>query len=277
MEFFLIASFSFICVLFGSFFTVLIYRLPLILQKNWNEEYNSCLNYGEKQQFNLKNFNVFYPFSICPNCYECLTFLQKIPILSYFFLKGECAYCQVKISFLYPLIEFLTVIASLIVLERFGISLQTVPALILTWGLLILSFIDFEYKILPDIIIYPLLWSGLISSLFHLFVSPEEAILGAFFAYLFLYAVAKIYQILINIKAMGEGDFKCFALLGAWMGLKALPYILFIAATAASLIGIILSFQKRESIRKQAIAFGPYLALSGWVCLIGRFSFDCFF
>ncbi len=277
MELFLVASFCFICVLLGSFFTVLIYRLPIILQKNWYEDYNCYLSYGKLQQFNLKNFNIFYPFSFCPNCHKGLTFLQKIPLLSYFFLKGECTYCHVKISFLYPLIEFLTIITSLIVLERFGISLQTIPALILTWGLLILAFIDLEYKILPDIIIYPLLWCGLISSLFHLFVSPEEAILGAFFAYLFLYAVAKLYQILINIKAMGEGDFKCFALLGAWLGLKALPYILFMAAMVGSLIGIILFFQKKESIRKKAIAFGPYLALSGWVCLIGRFSFDCFF
>lgn len=277
MGFLLIVFFSFICILLGSFFTVLIYRLPLILQKNWNKDYIGCLNYEKPQQFNLKNFNIFYPFSICPNCYECLTFLQKIPLLSYFFLKGECAYCHVKISFLYPLIEFLTVITSLMVLEHFGISLRTVPALILTWGLLVLAFIDFKYKVLPDIIIYPLLWCGLISSLFHLFVSPEEAILGAFFAYVFLFAVAKLYQILIDIKAMGEGDFKCFALLGAWLGLKALPCILFIAATVGSLIGIILYFQQRQSIRKKAIAFGPYLALSGWVCLIGQFSCDYFF
>lgn len=271
------SSFSLICVLLGSFFTVLIYRLPLILQKNLYEDYHWYLRYGKLKQFNLINFNIFYPFSVCSNCHECLTLIQKIPLLSYFLLKGECAYCHVRIPILYPLIEFLTVITSLIVFDRFGISLQTVAALILTWGLLILAFIDFQYKILPDIIIYPLLWCGLISSLFHLFVSPEEAILGAFFAYLVLYALAKLYQILINIKAMGEGDFKCFALLGAWLGLKALPYILFVAATVGSLIGIFLFLRTKESIRKKGIAFGPYLALSGWICLIGRFSFNGFF
>lgn len=257
MKYFLIAIFSFTCVLLGSFFTVFIYRLPLILQRNWNENYRIYLSYEKSQQIYLKKINLFYPFSYCPKCHEYLNLLQKIPLLSYFFLRGECAYCHEKISFFYPLIEFLTLITSLIVFGRFGISFQTFPALILTWGLLVLAFIDFEYKILPDIIIYPLLWCGLLSSLFHLFVSPEQAILGAFFAYLFLYTVAKFYQILINIKAMGEGDFKCFALLGAWFGLKALPYILFISASTASLIGIVLYFRKKENLRKKKLRLAP--------------------
>lgn len=277
MEYFLTASFLFICLLLGSFFTVLVYRLPIILQKHWHKESQWYLIHEKTQQCNLENFNIFFPFSHCPNCREYLTFLQKIPLLSYFFLKRECAYCHIKISFFYPLIEILTLITSVVVFERFGISLQTFPALILTWGLIILAFIDFEHEILPDIIIYPLLWCGLISSLFHLFVSPTEAILGAFFAYLFLYALAKMYQILRKIKAMGEGDFKCFALLGAWLGLKALPYILFIAAIAGSLTALVLYLQKKDSLRKKRIAFGPYLALSGWVILIGRFSFNPFF
>ena len=277
MKYFLIVNFSFISALLGSFFTVLIYRLPLILKKNWYEAYPSHLGYEETQQIYSKKINLFYPFSYCPKCNKYLTLLQKIPLLSYSFLKGKCAHCHGKISFFYPLIEFLTVITSLIVFERFGISLQTFPALILTWGLLILAFIDFEYKILPDIIIFPLLWFGLLSSLFHIFVSSEEAILGAFCAYLILYTLAKFYQIIINTKAMGEGDFKFFALLGAWFGLKALPYILFIAASVGSLIGIVLFFRKKPNLRKKEIAFGPYLALSGWVVLIGGFSFDFFF
>lgn len=268
MEYFFIASFSLISILFGSFFTVVIYRLPLILQKQWSEEVQWYVQYEKPQQLIVKNFNMFFPFSYCPNCHEYLHFLQKIPLLSYFFLKRKCAYCHLKIPFSYPLIEFLTLITSLIVIERFGISLQTVSALVLTWGLLILAFIDFEYKILPDIIIYPLLWCGLIASLFHLFVAPEQAILGAFFAYLFLYVLAKCYQMLIKTKAMGEGDFKCFALLGAWLGLKALPYILFIAATVGSLIGIVLYLQNKDSLRQREIAFGPYLALSGWLVLL---------
>lgn len=276
MEYFFIASFSFISILLGSFFTVLIYRVPLILQKKWNEDSQRYLDHENSQQINFENFNIFYPFSHCPNCQIYLTILQKIPLLSYFFLKRKCANCHIKISFFYPLIEFLTLITSLIILVQFGISAQIIPALILTWGLLILAFIDFEHNILPDILTYPLLWCGLILSLFHLFVSPKQAILGAFSAYLFLYILAKSYQCLIKIKAMGEGDFKCFALLGAWLGLNALPYILLIATTVGSLIEIILYLQKRDSLRKR-IAFGPYLALSGWIVLIGRFSFNSFF
>lgn len=276
MKYCFIASFVFFSLLLGSFFTVLIYRLPIILQQQWRRNSQNFLDQDKSFQLNEKVFNIFLPFSHCPNCHEYLTILQKIPLLSYLFLKRKCAYCQTRISFCYPLIEFLTLITSLIVIERFGISLHTFAALIFTWGLLVLAFIDFEYKLLPDIIVFPLLWCGLISSLYRLFAAPEEAILGACLAYLFLYIIAKCYQFLIKIEAMGEGDFKCFALLGAWLGIKELPYILFIAAIAGSIVGIVLYSLDKDNLRK-GIAFGPYLALSGWLVLIGWPSFDIFF
>lgn len=276
MEYFFIASLALFSLLLGGFFTVLIYRLPVILQQQWMKDSQEFLRQENFLQLNEKNFNIFLPFSYCPNCHEYLTFLQKIPLLSYFFLKGKCGYCQVRISFCYPLIEFLTLITSLVVIGRFGISLQTLAALILTWGLLILAFIDFEYKILPDIIVFPLLWCGLISSLYRLFASSEEAILGACFAYLFLYSLAKCYQVLMKVEAMGEGDFKCFALLGAWLGVKALPYILFMAAVVGSIVGIVLYLSNKGSLRK-GIAFGPYLALSAWLVLIVQPTFDSIF
>jgi leader peptidase (prepilin peptidase)/N-methyltransferase len=153
------------------------------------------------------------------------------------------------------------------VIERFGISLQMIAALIFTWGLLILAFIDFKQGILPDIIVFPLLWCGLISNLNRLFVSPEAAILGACVAYLFLYIFAKCYQFLIKLEAMGEGDFKCFALLGAWLGVGSLPYILFLAAFLGSIMGIVFCLVKKDNLRK-GIAFGPYLAISGWLVLL---------
>jgi leader peptidase (prepilin peptidase) / N-methyltransferase len=270
MEYFLIVSFSLFSLLLGSFFTVLIYRLPLMLQEQWRKNSQQFLSQENLMLINEKTFNIFLPFSHCPNCHEYLTILQKIPLLSYFFLKRRCAYCQVRISFCYPLIEIITLISSLIVIERFGISLQTFAALVLTWGLLILAFIDLERKILPDIITFPLLWCGLLSSTMQVFVSPEAAILGACFAYLFLYVLAKCYQLLAKIEPMGEGDFKFFALLGAWLGIKALPYILFIAAGVGSIVGIALYLSNKDNLRK-GIAFGPYLALSGWLVLIGCF------
>lgn len=276
MEYFLAIGLALFSLVLGSFFTVLIYRLPLMLQQKWRKDSQQFLSQEKLPQLNEKTFNIFLPFSHCTNCQEYLTILQKIPLLSYFFLKRRCAYCQVKISFFYPLIEIITLVSSLIVIERFGISLQAFAALILTWGLLILSFIDFEYKILPDIIIFPLLWCGLLSSTMQFFVSPEAAILGAWFAYLFLYILAKCYRLVVKIEPMGEGDFKCFALLGAWLGIKALPYILFIAASVGSIVGIVLYLSNKDSLRK-GIAFGPYLALSGWLVLISRSTFDSFF
>ncbi|MFZ0219462.1 MAG: A24 family peptidase [Candidatus Aquirickettsiella sp.] len=267
MDYLLIASCSFFSVLLGSFFTVLIYRLPLILEQQWRKNSQNFLSQENSLDLNTKTFNIFLPFSHCPNCHAYLTFLQKIPLLSYFFLKRKCAFCQEKISFCYPLIEVLTLVTSLIVIERFGINLQTFAALILTWGLLILAFIDIEHKILPDIITFPLLWCGLLSNIKQLFVSPESAILGACFAYLFLYILAKCYQWLIKIEPMGEGDFKCFALLGAWLGINALPYVLLIASVIGSLVGVVLYLCNKDSLRK-GIAFGPYLALSGWLVLL---------
>lgn len=237
---------------------------------------SAVLSQASPLQINEKTFNIFLPFSLCPNCHEYLTILQKVPVLSYFFLKRKCTYCYIRISFCYPLIEVITLVSSLIVIQRFGISLQAFAALILTWGLLILAFIDFKHRILPDIITFPLLWCGLVFNISQTFVSPEAAILGACFAYLFLYMLAKCYQFLAKVKPMGEGDFKCFALLGAWLGVKALPYILFIAAVAGSLVGVVLYLCNKDSLRK-GIAFGPYLAVSGWLVLINRPIFDSSF
>lgn len=269
MEYFLIISLAFILILLGSFFTVLIYRLPLILKKQWLKDAELFLNQENLIFLPKKTFNMFLPFSHCPNCLKCLTILQKIPLVSYFILKRKCAYCQIGISFCYPLIEILTLISSLIVIERFGMNLQGLAALILTWGLMILAFIDSKHQILPDIVIFPLLWCGLISSILKLFVSSAAAILGACLAYFFLYVLSKSYQLLTKIEPMGEGDFKCFALLGAWLGVKALPSILLIATVAGSLVGIMLYLHNKDNVR-EGIAFGPYLALSGWIVLISK-------
>ncbi len=266
MEYCLLVTMIFFSLLIGSFITVLVYRLPLILQRQWQKEHQKFLNEEKLNDLDEK-FNIFLPFSHCPNCQKNLTILQKIPLLSYLFLKGKCIHCQRHISFRYPLIEMLTLLTSLLVIERFGFNLQMLAGLILTWGLLTLAFIDLEQGVLPDSLVFPLLWLGLIANLIHLFVSPEAAILGASFAYLSLFALAKGYQFIIKREAMGQGDFKCFALLGAWLGIGSLPYILFIAAFLGSLTGIILCVMKKNSLR-ESIAFGPYLAIAAWLFFI---------
>ncbi|OJA00290.1 hypothetical protein BEV13_04080 [Rickettsiella grylli] len=269
MQMMLTIFFSVFCIFLGSFFTVVVYRLPLILNDQWKKNALNLLNQENLVLTHEKKFNLFLPFSHCPHCKKYLTILQKIPLLSYFILGRKCSHCQIKISFRYPLIELLTLVVSLSVIGRFGLSLQTISALILTWGLLILAFIDFEHQLLPDIIIFPLMWCGLLLSIKKVFVSPESAILGASGAYLFLYLLAKGYQWIIKTEPMGEGDFKCFALLGSWFGIKTIPYILFIAAATGSLVGIVYYLYDRESL-KEGIPFGPFLALSGWVTLLSQ-------
>lgn len=266
MKYCLLATIGVVSLLMGSFITMLAYRLPLILQRQWQKEHQQFLSEEIPNDLD-KKFNIFLPFSHCPNCQKDLTVLQKIPLLSYFFLKGKCAHCQRKISFRYPLIEILTLLCSLLVIERFGFNVQMLAGLILTWGLLTLAFIDLEQGILPDSLVLPLLWLGLIFNLVHLFVSPEAAILGASVAYLSLFTLAKGYQFIIKRETMGQGDFKCFALLGAWLGMGSLPYILFIAAFLGSLAGIILCIMKKNGLRK-SVAFGPYLASSAWLVFI---------
>lgn len=263
MQYLLWVGIVFLSLLIGSFCTMLVYRLPLILQKKWWQDYQ--ISFSEEQLNNLsETFNIMFPFSHCPDCQQCLTILQKIPLLSYIFLKGKCAFCKKRISFRYPFIEALTLVCSLLVIERFGLSMQMLTGLFLTCGLLTLAFIDFEKGLLPDCLVFPLLWIGLILSAFHLFVSPEAAILGASVAYLSLFTLAKGYQCITKREGMGQGDFKCFALLGAWLGLAALPYILFIAASLGSLVGLGLLIMKKDSLQK-GIAFGPYLAIAGWL------------
>lgn len=257
---------GFLSALMGSFCAMLIYRLPLLLQQQWKKEYQLYVN-EEQLNNQLQTFDIISSFSYCPNCQHLLTFLQKIPLLSYIFLKGKCAFCKKEISLRYPLVEVLALVCSLLVMQRFGLNIRLVAGLILTYGLLILAFIDFEVGLLPNSLVIPLLWLGLSLNAFHLFVSPESAIFGTIFAYLSLFTIAKGYQWITKREGMGQGDMKCFALLGAWFGITALPYILFFAALLGSLIGLGLLIIKKDSLQT-GLAFGPYLAIAGWLALL---------
>ena len=255
-----LASISFFSLLIGGFITVLVYRLPLILQRQWQIEHSALVIYE-------KPFNLLFPSSHCPNCEQILCFLEKLPLFAYLFLKGKCAYCQKKIHLRYPLIEILTAICSGMVAYRFNFGVHTLAALMLTWGLIAIGGIDFEQYLIPDILVLPLLWLGLLLNAFHVFVPPETAILGACLAYLSLWVLAKIYYALTKREGMGHGDFKCFALLGAWLGCDVLINILLIASLLGSIVACTLLLIKKHSFTK-AMPFGPYLAIAGWLVLV---------
>jgi leader peptidase (prepilin peptidase)/N-methyltransferase len=207
------------------------------------------------------------PSSHCPKCKHKIRFWCKIPIISFLILKGRCLHCKEPISIRYPLIEILSCIASILIAYRWGVTWQTVFLLPLTWALIVLTFIDIDYYILPDIITIPCLWLGLISSLFPLFASSKEAILGAIFGYIFLWVTARIFKLICGIEGMGHGDFKLLAVFGAWCGWQALLPIILLAALLGVIIGGLTLWRKKYSFQ-HPIPFGPFIAISGWMALM---------
>jgi leader peptidase (prepilin peptidase) / N-methyltransferase len=252
-------------LLVGSFLNVVIYRLPKMLKQEWEQECNEYLKV--KSPLKYKIFNLLHPRSHCPHCQEPIKSLQNIPLLSYVLLRGKCHHCRVDIPQRYPLVELLSLITSVVVAWHFGITIQTIAALFFTWALIALIFIDLDHQILPDNITLPLLWLGLMGNAFNLFTSPADAIIGAASAYLFLWLVAFVFKKIRKIQGMGHGDFKLFAVIGAWFGWQTLPIIILIASLIGAIVGITLIAMKKHEIQKP-LPFGPYLAIAGWIGLL---------
>jgi len=184
-----------------------------------------------------------------------------------FFARQECGSCKHPISAEYPLVELLTGILSLAVAMKFGASLQTVFALLLTWSLISLALIDFHTTLLPDNITLPLLWLGLVISLVPIYVSPADAIIGAAAGYMILWLVFQAFKLITGKEGMGFGDFKLLAALGAWLGIAKLPLIILLSSLTGAIIGIIMMVVFKHQ-RSQPIPFGPYLAIAGWISLM---------
>jgi len=249
----------------GSFLNVVIYRLPIMLKRQWQQECEELLK--EKPAKATTTFNLAVPRSHCPHCKKIIAAKYNIPIISYILLRGKCPYCKNKISWRYPLVELICCILSIIVAVKFGISVQTAALLPLTWALIVLVFIDFEHLLLPDIITIPFLWIGLLLSIFGIFCNPSSAIIGAAAGFLSLWLIAYLFKLIRGMEGMGQGDFKLLAMFGAWAGWQTLPFIVFCASLLGAIIGILYLVLKKYSWRKP-IPFGPYLAIAGWVALI---------
>jgi leader peptidase (prepilin peptidase) / N-methyltransferase len=246
----------------GSFLNVVIYRLPIMLKREWEQE---CLEYlKQNSSIKYKIFNLFTPRSHCPKCETPIAWWQNIPIISYIFLLGKCNYCNNVIHWRYPIIELVSCITSLTVAINFGFTAQTLALLILTWSLIVAIFIDLDHQLLPDNITLPLIWFGLLINSHETFTTAENAIIGAIAGYIFLWLIAYIFKLIRKVDGMGHGDFKLLAVFGAWLGWQLLPIILFVAALIGGIISIILVFREKGSFKKP-IAFGPYLAIAGWL------------
>ena len=258
-----IAVISALGLLVGSFLNVVIYRLPVMMENEWQQQ---CEELNGNETITPK-FNLNTPRSRCPKCNHAITALENIPVISYLFLGGKCRQCKNPISIRYPIIELFTAILSAVVAWHFGYSWACVGGLLFTWALIALSFIDIDHQLLPDSITLPLLWLGVVFGLFSLYTPLESSVIGAMAGYLSLWLIFHAFKLATGKEGMGYGDFKLLAALGAWLGWSLLPIIILLSSLVGAIVGISL-IALRQHQRETPIPFGPYLAAAGWIALI---------
>jgi leader peptidase (prepilin peptidase)/N-methyltransferase len=236
----LILIFSFIFgTVIGSFLNVCIYRLPL-------------------------KISIISPRSICPSCGRSIPFYENIPILSYLLLKGKCQGCNAPISLQYPLVEFLTGLVALSLTLRFGLSPATLIYFLFISGLMVITFIDLKYQIIPDVISLPGIGMGLLSSFVLPQVSFLDSLLGALVGGGSLLTVLSGYYLLTKREGMGFGDVKLLAMIGAFLGWKGALVGLITGAFLGTLIGVLLMIKEKKDL-KHPIPFGPFLSIGAIV------------
>lgn len=248
----------------GSFLNVVIHRLPKMMEAEWRAQ---CAEFEGRAVDEKGIYNLWTPRSHCPACAAQLRVADNIPLVSYLMLGGKCASCGARISVRYPVVEALTAILSGVVAWRFGWNFAGILALVFTWMLIALAFIDADTTLLPDSITLPLLWLGLLANTWTLFVPLQDAVLGAVAGYLILWSIYWLFKLVTGKEGMGYGDFKLLGALGAWMGWKMLLPIILISSVVGAVVGIVLILLARRG-REIPIPFGPYLAAAGWIALV---------
>ncbi len=260
-------------LLVGSFLNVVIHRLPIMLERQWREQC-AGLDAVATPAIPAERYNLVVPRSACPACRAPIKSWQNIPVLSWLWLRGQCASCQAPISVRYPLVELLCALLTAAVAWRFGFGAQALVAMAVTWTLIALTGIDLDHQLLPDALTLPLVWGGLLASLMpgagtsgSLPVSPAEAIAGAVAGYLSLWTVYHLFRLCTGKEGMGYGDFKLLAALGAWLGWRMLLPIILGSASVGAVVGITLIVSGRRG-RAVPIPFGPFLAAAGWLAMM---------
>lgn len=250
----------------GSFLNVVIFRLPKMMEREWRDQCADILD-GGASPGDRPAYNLVVPRSRCPSCGHQVAAIENIPVLSYLVLKGRCADCGWRIPLRYPAVELLTGALSVLVVWKFGLGIQSAGALLLTWALVALAFIDFDTQFLPDSITLPFLWLGLAFNLTGTFATIQASVIGAIAGYLVLWCVYHLFRLLTGKEGMGYGDFKLLAMLGAWLGWSALPLIILLSSLVGAVVGITM-IALRGHDRNIPIPFGPYLAIAGWIALL---------
>jgi leader peptidase (prepilin peptidase)/N-methyltransferase len=258
-------AFTFLAVLLGllvgSFLNVVIHRLPIMLEREWRTEYGS-------EPAPTERYDLVMPRSRCPHCGHGITALENVPIISYLLLRGRCSSCHAPISPRYAIVEAATGALSGVVAWHFGFGAEAFGALFLTWGLIALAGIDIETQLLPDRITLPLLWLGLLCNTQGAFTDLRSAVIGAVAGYLSLWVIYHLFKLVTGKEGMGYGDFKLYALVGAWLGWQQLLVVILLASGVGAATGLTLLALKRIADVDVPVPFGPFLAAAGWIALL---------
>ena len=227
----------------GSFLNVCIYRIPL-------------------------KKSIVNPPSGCTACGKRIKFYDNIPVLSYLILRGRCRHCGEKFSMLYPTVELATGLISMALLTRFNLLNHSLPQYFIFFTfvstLICISFIDLEHQIIPDAISIPGIIVGFILSFFFNHVTWISSLAGIVSGGGILFIVALVFEAITKKEGMGGGDVKLLAMIGAWLGWKAVPFVILAASLTGSVLGVIALLMARKGLRTR-IPFGPFLALGAIV------------
>ena len=251
-------------LLIGSFLNVVIHRIPKMMQR---ESDNYVAQESGKELPHTDRYNLMVPRSACPHCSHQITAMENIPVISWLALGGKCRKCKAPISPRYPIVELVTGLLSGLLVWTFGSGWAGLGTLLFAYLLIAMTFIDYDTKLLPDDLTYPLLWAGLLINIDGTFVPLRDAVIGAAAGYLVLWAVYWLFKLVTGKEGMGYGDFKLLAALGAWLGWAMLPTIILLSSVVGAVVGISLIVFARRG-RDNPIPFGPYLAAAGLIALL---------
>jgi leader peptidase (prepilin peptidase)/N-methyltransferase len=250
-------------LMIGSFLNVVIHRLPIMMERDWQVQ---CAEFAGSPAPTFAPLSLLSPRSRCPHCDRQILAWENIPILSYVLLKGRCKGCGKEISPRYPLVEAITGVLFGYAAWRYGPMLATSGALLFIAAMIALTCIDFDTQLLPDDITLPLLWAGLLLNVNNTYTSLPNAVMGATAGYLALWSVYWLFKLATGKEGMGYGDFKLLAAIGAWLGWQLLPLVILLSSLVGAVVGIALIVLARHG-RNVPIPFGPYLAAAGLIAL----------
>lgn len=262
----------------GSFLNVLIFRLPVMIDFEEKSIVNEHLLRAERKPIDENapsSGKTYKPTlggrSYCPSCGELIPGWLNIPVFGYIFLRGKAKCCGVKFSIRYPAIEILTGLATCLITYQWGVSLEAVFLAFAAWISIALLFIDWDHFLLPDVLVYPLLWTGLLFSTQSGFVDPKTSIIAAIAGYMILFLLNGTFRMLKGVDGMGNGDFKLLAACGAWLGFLNLPWVVLGAAASTIFIACLNVFNKDPELgdgSQSGVPMGPGLLIGFWSVIL---------